>query len=145
MQSIICKELYRFNSLETPFFSHKSYLFISLVFFQKRFLYIYIYIYIIYIYKEIYLYVYIYIYVYIIYIIEKYNIYAHIYIIYMYVYIQLNMYYIFNIWCICEYIRSEFIHWELWRTLIKTKYFLFVHHKHFGKAQHLVLGAFWWY
>ena len=25
-------------------------------------------------------------------------------------------------------IRSEFIHWALWRTLIRTEYFLFVHH-----------------
>ena len=28
----------------------------------------------------------------------------------------------------CEYIRSEFIHWALWRTLMKIEYFLFVHH-----------------
>ena len=26
------------------------------------------------------------------------------------------------------YIRSEFIHWPLWRTLMRTEYFLFVHH-----------------
>ena len=25
-------------------------------------------------------------------------------------------------------IRSEFIHWALWRTLMRTEYFLFVHH-----------------
>ena len=25
-------------------------------------------------------------------------------------------------------IRSEFIHWALWTTLIRTEYFLFVHH-----------------
>ena len=30
------------------------------------------------------------------------------------------------------YVRSEFIHWALWRTLMGTKYFLFVYHKHFG-------------
>ena len=33
-------------------------------------------------------------------------------------------------------IRSEFIHWELWRTLVRTEY-VFVcspHHQHFGKA-----------
>ena len=38
-------------------------------------------------------------------------------------------------------IRFELIHWALWRTLMRTEYF-FVrspHHKHFGKAQHLVL------
>ena len=29
---------------------------------------------------------------------------------------------------VCGYIRSEFIHWALWRTLMRTKYFLFVHH-----------------
>ena len=29
---------------------------------------------------------------------------------------------------VCGYIRSEFIHWTLWRTLMRTKYFLFVHH-----------------
>ena len=29
---------------------------------------------------------------------------------------------------VCGYIRSEFIHWALWRTLIRTEYFLFVHH-----------------
>ena len=29
---------------------------------------------------------------------------------------------------VCEYIRSEFIHWALWRTLMKIEYFLFVHH-----------------
>ena len=27
----------------------------------------------------------------------------------------------------------------------EQKYFLFVHHKHFGKAQHLVLWALWWH
>ena len=26
------------------------------------------------------------------------------------------------------YIRSEFIHWALWRTLMRTEYFLFLHH-----------------
>ena len=26
------------------------------------------------------------------------------------------------------YLRSEFIHWALWRTLMRTEYFLFVHH-----------------
>ena len=26
------------------------------------------------------------------------------------------------------YMRSEFIHWALWRTLMRTEYFLFVHH-----------------
>ena len=47
---------------------------------------------------------------------------------------------------VCGYIRSEFIHWALWRTLMRTEYFLFVqHHKHFGKAQHLVLWALWWH
>ena len=25
-------------------------------------------------------------------------------------------------------IRSEFIHWALWRTLVRTEYFLFVHY-----------------
>ena len=29
---------------------------------------------------------------------------------------------------VCGYIRSEFIHWALWRTLMRAKYFLFVHH-----------------
>ena len=29
---------------------------------------------------------------------------------------------------VCGYIRSEFIHWTLWRTLMRAKYFLFVHH-----------------
>ena len=29
---------------------------------------------------------------------------------------------------VCGYIRSEFIHWALWRTLMRTEYFLFVHH-----------------
>ena len=29
---------------------------------------------------------------------------------------------------VCGYIRSGFIHWALWRTLMRTKYFLFVHH-----------------
>ena len=29
---------------------------------------------------------------------------------------------------VCGYIRSEFIHWTLWRTLMRTEYFLFVHH-----------------
>ena len=28
----------------------------------------------------------------------------------------------------CGYIRSEFIHWVLWRTLMRTEYFLFVQH-----------------
>ena len=46
---------------------------------------------------------------------------------------------------ICGYVRSEFIHRALWRTLMRTKYFLFVHHKHFGKAQHLVFWALWWH
>ena len=108
---------------------------------------------------------------------------------------------------VCGYRRSEFIHWALWRTLIRTEYFLFVHnttnilaklntwcfehfgdiephwwvlertehvsmdralsiylvstlentdenriflgrsphHKHFGKAQYLVLLALWWH
>ena len=30
--------------------------------------------------------------------------------------------------CACWYIRSKFIHWALWRTLMGTEYFLFVHH-----------------
>ena len=29
---------------------------------------------------------------------------------------------------VCGYIRSVFIHWALWRTLMRTKCFLFVHH-----------------
>ena len=29
---------------------------------------------------------------------------------------------------VCGYIGSKFIHWALWRTLMRTKYFLFVHH-----------------
>ena len=29
---------------------------------------------------------------------------------------------------VCGYIRSEFIHWAFWRTLMRTEYFLFVHH-----------------
>ena len=29
---------------------------------------------------------------------------------------------------VCGYIHSEFIHWALWRTLMRTEYFLFVHH-----------------
>ena len=29
---------------------------------------------------------------------------------------------------VCGYMRSEFIHWALWRTLMRTEYFLFVHH-----------------
>ena len=29
---------------------------------------------------------------------------------------------------VCGYRRSEFIHWALWRTLMRTEYFLFVHH-----------------
>ena len=29
---------------------------------------------------------------------------------------------------VCGYIRSAFINWALWRTLMRTKYFLFVHH-----------------
>ena len=29
---------------------------------------------------------------------------------------------------VCGYIRSEFIHWALWRTLMRTEYFLFIHH-----------------
>ena len=28
---------------------------------------------------------------------------------------------------VCAYIRSEFIHWALWRTLMRTKYVLLVH------------------
>ena len=28
---------------------------------------------------------------------------------------------------VCGYIRSEFIHWALWKTLMRTEYFLFVH------------------
>ena len=32
---------------------------------------------------------------------------------------------------VCRYVSSEFIHWALWRTLMRTKYFLLVHHKHF--------------
>ena len=48
---------------------------------------------------------------------------------------------------VCGYIRSELIHRALSKTLMRTKYF-FVrspHHKHFGKAQHLVLWALRWY
>ena len=29
---------------------------------------------------------------------------------------------------VCGYIRSEFIHWVLWRTLMRIECFLFVHH-----------------
>ena len=29
---------------------------------------------------------------------------------------------------VCGYICYKFIHWALWRTLMRTKYFLFVHH-----------------
>ena len=29
---------------------------------------------------------------------------------------------------VCGYIRSEFIHWALWRKLMRTECFLFVHH-----------------
>ena len=29
---------------------------------------------------------------------------------------------------VCGYIRFEFIHWAFWRTLMRTEYFLFVHH-----------------
>ena len=30
--------------------------------------------------------------------------------------------------CVCGYIRFEFIHGALWRTLMRTEYFLFIHH-----------------
>ena len=30
--------------------------------------------------------------------------------------------------CVCGCIRSEFIHCPLWRTLMRTEYFLFIHH-----------------
>ena len=33
---------------------------------------------------------------------------------------------------VCGYVHFEFIHQALWRTLIRTKYFLFIHHKHFS-------------
>ena len=46
---------------------------------------------------------------------------------------------------VCGYIRSEFIHWALWRRLMRTIYFLFVHYKRFDKAQHLVFLALWWH
>ena len=38
-------------------------------------------------------------------------------------------------------IRSEFIHLALWRTLMRTEHFLFVHHATsiFGRAQHPAL------
>ena len=59
-------------------------------------------------------------------------------IIYTYIYIhilKIRLIYILHIMspgkdetCVCGYIRSEFIHWPLWRTLMRTKYFLFVHH-----------------
>ena len=29
--------------------------------------------------------------------------------------------------CVCGHIRSEFIHWALWRTLMRIEYSLFVH------------------
>ena len=29
---------------------------------------------------------------------------------------------------VCGYIRSKFIHWAVWRALMRTEYFLFVHH-----------------
>ena len=29
---------------------------------------------------------------------------------------------------VCGYIHSGFIHWALWRTLVRTEYFLFVHY-----------------
>ena len=43
------------------------------------------------------------------------------------------------------WVDSLFIHWAHWRTLMRSKYFLFVHHKHFGKAKHLVFWALWWH
>ena len=50
-----------------------------------------------------------------------------------------------------NFLKSEFLHklsnapsayiygeGALWKTLMRTKFFLLVHHKHFGKAQHMV-------
>ena len=41
-----------------------------------------------------------------------------------------NWYKVVKFWFIhiIWYIRSEFIHWALWRTLMRTEYFLFLHH-----------------
>ena len=36
--------------------------------------------------------------------------------------------YIYDEAHVCRYIRSEFVHWALWRTLMRAEYFLFVHH-----------------
>ena len=37
---------------------------------------------------------------------------------------------------VCVYIRSEFIHWALWRTLMRIEYFFVPspHHKHFWQS-----------
>ena len=43
--------------------------------------------------------------------------------IYIYIYI-----YIYDEKHVCGYIRCEFIHWAIWRTLMQTEYFLFVHY-----------------
>ena len=44
---------------------------------------------------------------------------------YMYIYVCVCVYIYIYIYI---YIRSEFIHWALWRTLMRTEYFLFVYH-----------------
>ena len=84
-------------------------------------------------YIQIYIYIYIYICTYI-------YIYTYICILYRYKYIRISI-------CVsiylpiylsmspgkdearaCGYIRSEFIHWAIGRTLMRTEYYLFVHH-----------------
>ena len=93
----------------------------------------------------VYIYLYLYLYLYI-YKICTYIIYAyiHIYIIYIYIHIYIYMYYIHIYIYISAFIYtyiyaytylyihgsrcSEFFHWTLWRTLMRTGYFLILHH-----------------
>ena len=66
--------------------------------------------------------IYIYIYIYIYVSIYIYNIYIYIYI---YIYVSIYLYIYIYIYIYAQYARSEFIHWALRRTLMRTN-FMFV-------------------
>ena len=93
----------------------------------------------------IYTYIYIYIYIYIKYVHISYmHIYIYIYYIYIYTYIYIHVLYTYIYIYISAFIYtyiyaytylyihgsrcSEFFHWTLWRTLMRTGYFLILHH-----------------